>query len=104
LFEVEDQYLTAGVLRCLARTIYTSALCHDGKLMNRIVNGNGRIGFAGLMAVARAGFAQAQTAARYPSHAIRIVVPFATREFSRFFLNEVAKRTRVMRDAGIPQE
>ncbi len=88
----------------MALTIYTSALCHDGELVHRIGKGNGRIGFAVLMADASAGVAQAQTAASYPSRAIRIVVPFTPEVFSQFFQSEVAKWARVIRDAGIRQE
>lgn len=44
--------------------------------MSTIVNGNSRFLVAALMLMAGAGSAHAQTAATYPSRAIRIVVPF----------------------------
>jgi tripartite-type tricarboxylate transporter receptor subunit TctC len=45
--------------------------------MSRIVNGNSRFLVAAPLLIASAGAAHAQTAATYPSRAIRIVVPFA---------------------------
>jgi tripartite-type tricarboxylate transporter receptor subunit TctC len=49
---------------------------NDRRLVSAIVNGNSRFLVAALMLMASAGSVHAQTAATYPSRAIRIVVPF----------------------------